>query len=210
MVTAACLLASRIDFLMSLYRLSNALLLSVLAVAGCKSAPPAADPIVKAEVVPAPQPAPIAKMTDEQLVQANQKDGLGLGLRITGDHFAVGSPVPMSILIEDFGARTPIASGMCNGFSLTYEEVTTQDSRTADINNPRCFATIPSPDEIPLVKGKLKTAEITQSNASHMQIPEGTYLMTVTWNALPAGRGTILERPAYTTLKSNSVQITVK
>ena len=148
-------------------------------------------------------------MTDEQLVQANQSEGLGLGLRIKGDHFAVGSPIPFEILIEDSGAKTPIAAGMCSGFSLTYEEVTTHDSRTADIDNPRCFATIPSPDEIPLVKGKLKTAEITQRNASNMQIPEGTYTIIVNWNALPAGRGTIVERPAYTTLRSNPVQITI-
>ncbi len=151
-------------------------------------------------------------MTDEQLVQANQADGLGLGLKVPGldgNRFPSGAPVPLHLVMEDLAAREPIASGMCSGLSLTALDMNTQDSQTNEFANSHCFATVPYPDEIPFAKGKLKTVELSQRNASNMSLAPGTYLLTVTWHALPAGKGTILDRPAYATLKSNAVQVTV-
>lgn len=175
----------------------------LIALSGCKSAPPPppAAPVVKAS--------PFANLSDEALVHANQKDGVGLGLRIPGGPFHAAAPIPFHILLEDVDAHTSIASGLCTGLSLSYEETTTHDSSTGDFTNPRCFDTLPNPDEVPLGKGQLKTVEATQRNFSRLNIPPGTYQVKATWHAFPAGRGTIIERPPYTTLDSNPVQITV-
>ncbi len=151
-------------------------------------------------------------MPDEQLVHANQTDGLGLGLKVPGldsNRFPAGAPIPLHLAMEDIAARQPIASGMCEGFSVTAVDVNTQDSQTNEFTNPRCFATVPYPDEIPFEKGKLKTADLTQRNASNMTLAPGTYSLTVTWKARPAGKATLQERPAYSVVKSNAVQVTV-
>ena len=170
---------------------------------GCKSAPPPAP------AAPAPVILPAAKMTDEQLVRAQQADGLGLGLRLDASSYRTGVQIPMHILMEDLAATVPIASGMCSGFTLTYEDTTSHVGRTEKIDNPRCFSSVPPPDEIPLVKGKVKSVEISQRNASNMDIPVGTYLLSVNWKAIPAGKATIIAPPAYTSVQSNSVVVTV-
>lgn len=176
---------------------------ALLTIAGCKSAPPPPAP------APAAKTSPFANLSDDALVQANQKDGVGLGLRIPGGPFQAKSPLPFHVLLEDLAAQTSIASGLCTGLSISYEETTTHDSSTGDYTNPRCFDTLPNPDEVPLAKGKLKIVEASQRNFSNLNIPPGTYLVKATWHAFPAGRGTIIERPSYTTLDSNPVQITI-
>lgn len=186
------------------------LALASLALAGCKSAPPPAPAPVA--VATTPKPTQYDHMTDEQLVHANQTDGLGLGLRIAGlngNKFPADAPIPLHIVMEDMGAREPIASGMCSGFSLMAVDSNTQDSQTNEIATPHCFAAVPYPDEVPFTNGKLKAVDLTQRNASNLSLAPGTYLLTVIWKALPAGKATILNRPTYTTVKSNPVQITV-
>ena len=174
-----------------------------LTIAGCKSAPPPPAP------TPVARTSPFANLSDDALVHANQKDGVGLGLRIPGGPFHANTPVPFHVVLEDVAAQTSIASGLCTGLSISYEETTTHDSSTGDFTNPRCFDTLPNPDEVPLAKGQLKIIEGSQHNFSNMAIPPGTYQIKATWHAFPAGRGTIIERPAYTTLDSNPVQITI-
>lgn len=174
-----------------------------LTIAGCKSAPPPPAPAPVAKI------SPFANLSDEALVHANQKDGVGLGLRIPGGPFHARTPIPFHVLLEDVAAQTSIASGLCTGLSISYEEITTHDSSTGDFTNPRCFDTLPNPDEVPLAKGELKIVEASQRNFSNLNIPPGTYQIKATWHAFPAGRGTIIERPAYTTLDSNPVQITI-
>ena len=151
-------------------------------------------------------------LPDEQLVRANQTDGLGLGLKVlglSGNRFPVGAPLPIHIVMEDLGAREPIASGMCSGISITATDLNTQDSQTNDITTSHCFAAVPYPDEIPFTKGKLKAMDVTQHNASNMSLAPGTYSLVVTWRAIAAGKATISLKEAYATLKSNPVQITV-
>jgi hypothetical protein len=183
--------------------------MAAFALAGCKSMPP---PPARVTVVTSPKATKFDSMTDEQLVHANQTDGLGLGLKIAGlddNKFPSGAPLPLHLVMEDLGARQPIASGMCSGFQLTATDVNTQDSQTNDITNPHCFGTVPYPDEVPFAKGKLKAVDLSQRNASNMTLAPGTYSLVVTWHALAAGKGTILDRPAYTTVISNAVQVTV-
>ena len=79
---------------------------------------------------------------------------------------------------------------MCGGFSLTALDLNTQDSQTNDLDTPRCISAVPYPDEIPLEKGKLKVADLTEGNFSHMALAPGIYQLTLTWHALPAGRQT--------------------
>ncbi len=186
--------------------------IAAASLAGCKSAPPPPAPAAPAPVATTPRPTQFDGMTDEQLVHASQADGLGLGLKIAGldsNRFPLGAPLPLHIVMEDMGARQPIASGMCSGFSVVAVDLNTQDSQTNEITTPHCFATVPYPDEIPFVKGKLKAVDLTQRNASNMSLAPGTYSLTVVWKALPAGKATILNRPVYTTVRSNPVQVTV-
>ena len=185
-------------------------LTAACALAGCKSAPP--PPAAPAPVSTIVRSTKFDGMTDEQLVHANQASGLGLGLKIPGldgNRFPASAPLPLHIVMEDLGAREPIASGMCSGFSLTATDLNTQDSQTNEITTPHCFATVPYPDEVPFEKSKLKAVDITERNASNMTLAPGTYALTVTWHALPAGKGTIVDRPAYATVISNAVQVTV-
>ncbi len=152
-------------------------------------------------------------MTDEQLVRASQTDGVGLGLKvpgIDGNRFPAGAPIPFHIVIADLGARAPIASGMCGGFSMTAVDLNTQNSQTNDLATPHCIAAQPYPDEIPLAKGKLKVVDLSENNFSHMALGPGTYQLTLTWHAPPAGKQTFPEQPAYATVTSNAVQVTVQ
>lgn len=182
---------------------------AALFVAGCKSAPPPPTP---APASTTPKPTRFDGMTDEQLVHANQTDGLGLGLKvpgIDGNRFPAGAPIPLHLVLEDLAAREPVAGGLCGGFSLVALDLNTQDSQTNELATPHCFAAVPYPDEIPLEKGKLKVADLTAENFGHMALKPGTYQLTLTWHALPAGKQTFPERPAYTTVLANPVQVTV-
>lgn len=183
--------------------------MAATALAGCRSAPP---PAPAARVSTTATPTRFDGMTDEQLVHANQTDGLGLGLKIPGldgNRFPAGAPVPLHIVMEDLGARAAIASGMCSGFSVVATDMNTQDSQTNELTPTNCIATIPYPDEIPFEKGKLKAVDLSQRSASNMTLAPGTYLMSVTWRAVPAGKATMPSPPAYTSVNSNAVQITV-
>lgn len=178
--------------------------LSLSIVTGCRSTPP---PPPAATALPSASR--YAQLSDDALVHTSQRDGLGLGLRGPASPIRANTQIPLHLLFEDFAARTPIASGLCAGLSLSYEETSTHDSSTGDFTNPRCFDTLPNPDEIPLQKGQLKILDATQRNFSNLQLAPGTYQITATWNAFPAGKGTIIERPVYTTLLSNPIQITI-
>ena len=186
-------------------------LLTVLAesLSGCKHPMPQ----------PKPQPVAVArpvvdaaKLTDQQLVAANQRDGLGIGLQIPGESvLGTKSPLPLHILLEDFSARTGIAAGLCGGFYLILEDAATHELTSSQLTlNLRCFDADPYPDSIALEKNKLKTVEANTLTASHVEFTPGKYLVSVEWHAYPAGPGTIDERTAYTTLQSNAVPITFK
>lgn len=190
-------------------RLRAACLLSLctLAPLGCKSSAPAVSSASDAARTP-PRPA-AAPLTDEELVRANQHDGLGLGLRIAGTSFPASQPIPIHFAVEDFAAPTAISSGLCSGVTLDFENIADHVGGSSPIDNHKCISTFPSLDEIPLTRGKLKTFDITQRDASYLTLPPGTYNISITWNSFPAGRGTILTRQPYSMLKSNVVQVTV-
>ena len=179
--------------------------LALICLAGCKSIP------APAVAAPAENPgARFAGLSDEALVRANQNDGVGLGLRAAGSSFQAGQAIPLRILVEDLGARVPIAGGLCEGASLRYDDAVDQQGSTSKLNNSHCIEMVPNPDEVPLVPGHLKVFEVTQENASHMTIRPGTYDLTVTWAVPPAGKGRILASEPYTTITSNPVRVTVR
>jgi hypothetical protein len=176
----------------------------------CKHTPaPAAVPNRSSATEPAEPDT--SHVTDEQLVQSNQRDGLGLALRIPAATYKQGQPISLRVLIEDFDATTPIASGLCGGFSLSYEDTATHESGGGDISsNPRCFDGDPYPDSIPLEKHKLKVLDLDLQSTTHLTIPPGHYLVSITWKPYPVGPPTITEPEAYATLHSNAVPLTIK
>jgi hypothetical protein len=184
------------------------LLLAFSTLTACKSKPPAPATPAAAPARPAMD---ISRMTDEQLVAADQSDGLGLALRIPGNTtFHSADAIPLHILMENFGARIPIASGMCSGVALAYEDTATSESGSSDLAaNPRCIDADPFPETIPLERGKIKTVDLTSMAAAHLTLPPGHYLLSVTWKAIPAGPGTLVEPVPYATLRSNPVPVTI-
>jgi hypothetical protein len=180
-----------------------------LSLTACKKAPAPAAPAPVADSTP--KPSDISRLTDAQLVQANQQDGLGLALRIAPKTYKVKDPITLHVLIEDFAAREPIASGLCGGFFLSYEDTATHDSGGGEISaNPDCFAGEPYPDSIPFQKGKLKVLDLDLDATTHLSIPPGKYLVTLDWKAYPVGPPTIAERVPYSHLHSNAVPLIVK
>jgi hypothetical protein len=188
--------------------IAAALLIAATTLTACKSKPPA--PVPTAAAAPAKPAVDLSKLTDEQLVAADQSDGLGLALRIPGNTFHTDEPIPLHLLIENFGARIPIAAGLCSGVFLAYEDAVTHESGGSDlVANPRCTATEPYPDTVPLERGKLKIIDTTSLAAAHLTLVPGHYLLTITWKAIPAGPGTLQEPLAYANLRSNSVPVTI-
>jgi hypothetical protein len=180
-----------------------------LSLTACKKAPAPAAPAPVADETP--KPADISHLTDEQLVRSNRQDGLGLALRIAPKTYKVNDPINLHVLIEDFGAKEPIASGLCGGFFLSYEDTVTHDSGGGEISaNRRCFAGDPYPDSIPLEKGKLKVLDLDLQETTHLTIPPGSYLVTLDWKAYPVGAPSIAERDAFSHLHSNAVLLTIK
>jgi hypothetical protein len=154
--------------------------------------------------------ADITHLTDAQLAAANQQDGLGLALRIAGDSYQTGKPIPLHLVVEDLAAREPIAAGMCTGFFIAYEDAATHESSRSQLSTNRgCFDTDPYPDTIPLEKGKLKTIDITTEAATNFVLPPANYLIHIEWQSYPAGAGTVAAPVTYSTLESNIVPITV-
>lgn len=131
--------------------------------------------------------------------------GLAIGLKMNAGSHASGAPITFHILVEDAGATEPIAGGLCSGLSLTWQKLDDNTSGTANIDIPHCLAAIPSPDEVPLSKGKVKTVDVTQAEASHTVFTPGTYLINLDWQPYAAGRGTIMGRQTYARLKSNVI-----
>jgi hypothetical protein len=181
---------------------------AALSLAACKKAPaPPASPVVD----DTPKVVDISHLTDEQLVQSNRQDGLGLALRIPGKAYKPSDRIPLHILIEDFSATQPIASGLCGGFFLSYEDTSTHDSGGGEISsNHRCFDGDPYPDAVPLEKGKLKVLDIDLQETTHLTIPPGNYLVSLDWKAYPVGPPSIAEREPYSHLHSNAVPLTIK
>jgi hypothetical protein len=197
---------------MSARRLA-ALLLSLCLVApltACKRTPPPQPAQPAATETPKPV-INLDKMTDEQLASASKEEGLGVGLRIAGSGtFSASKAIPLHVVIEDFGARVPIASGLCGGFYLIMEDPATHELSSGQLTlNPRCFAADPFPDSIPLEKNKPKIVDSNTLTASHIDFTPGKYLFSIEWHAFPAGPGGIGEREAYTTVHSNSIPITI-
>jgi hypothetical protein len=183
--------------------------LSTSSLTACKKAPAPAAPAPVAQETP--KPADISHLTDEQLVQSNRQDGLGLALRIPVKTYKVNDAIPLHALIEDFSAREPIASGLCGGFFLSYEDTATHDSGGGEISaNRGCFAGDPYPDSIPLQNGKLKVLDLDLQETTHLTIPPGHYLVSLDWKAYPVGQPTIAEREPYSHLHSNAVPLTVQ
>lgn len=182
-----------------------------LSLTACKKAPAPAAPAPVADSDATPKPPDISHLTDEQLVQSNQQDGLGLALRIAPKTYKANDPITLHVLIEDFGAKEPIASGLCGGFFLSYEDTATHDSGGGEISaNRGCFAGEPYPDSIPLEKGKLKVLDLDLQETTHLTIPPGSYLVNLDWKAYPVGAPSIGEREAYSHLHSNAVLLTIK
>ena len=180
-----------------------------LSLTACKKSPPPAISTTSTDVEP--KVMDTSHLTDEQLIQANQQDGLGLALKIPAKAYRANDPVPLHVLIEDFAAREPIASGLCGGFFLSYEDTATHDSGGGEISaNPACFAGEPYPDSVPLQKGKLKVLDLDLGETTHLTIPPGNYLVTLDWKAYPVGPATISEREAYSQLHSNAVPLTIR
>jgi hypothetical protein len=188
---------------------SVAVLLLVVAGAftSCKHAP-TPQPSTGA-AVPEKPAVDIGQLSDAELAALNQQAGLGIGLRVAGTTFHTGKPVPLHIVLEDFAASVPIASGMCGGFYLQFEDTGTHDSGGREISNPRCFAVDTDPDSIPLAKGKVKTVDINTDSAAHLTLDPGHYLLSIEWHAYPAGPATITDRETYSELHSNAVAITI-
>lgn len=181
----------------------------LLSLTACKKAPapPAPEPVVDATS----KPADISHLTDEQLVRLTPQDGLGLGLRISGGTYKANAPITLHVAIEDLAAKEPIASGLCGGFFLSYEDTATHDSGGGEISaNRGCFTGDPYPDSIPLQKGKLKVLDLDLEQTTHLTIPPGNYLVSLDWKAFPVGAATIGEREAYSHLHSNVVALTIK
>lgn len=198
--------------MMRVGRLSVAiLLLSAAAVPGCrrKPAPIAEVPQPDPQIAAAHSPDYYNKIPDDTLARGQQSAGLALGLKIPDATYPAGAPIPFHLLLEDIAATEPIASGLCTGVLLNYTNLTDPTTQSVKIDNRRCFDTIPNPDETPLEKGKLKQVDITQRDASYVNLEPGTYLFSVTWNPYAAGRGTIAGRETYATLQSNIVKVTI-
>jgi hypothetical protein len=180
-----------------------------LSLTACRKSPAPETPATVADVTP--KPADISRLTDEQLLQSNQQDGLGLALRIAPKTYKPNEPITLHVLIEDFGAKEPIASGLCGGFFLSYEDQATHDSGGGEITASHgCFAGEPYPDSIPLQKGKLKVLNLDLEDSTHLTIPPGSYLVSLDWKAYPVGAPTISEREAYSHLHSNAVPLTIQ
>jgi hypothetical protein len=188
--------------------LSAAALLA-LSLTACRKSPAPAPAAAASDDTP--KPPDISRLTDEQLVQSNQQDGLGIALRITPKIYKVNEPITLHVLVEDFSAREPIASGLCGGFFLSYEDQATHDSGGGEITaSHACFAGDPYPDSIPLQKGKLKVLNLNLEESTHLTIPSGSYLVSLDWKAYPVGAPTISEREAYAHLHSNAVPLTIQ
>lgn len=148
-------------------------------------------------------------MPDDALLGHHEERGLELALKMDAPSYANGAPIPFHVLIRDRAATVPIAAGLCSGLSLTWQKLDDNTDGTAAIDNHRCFNTIPSPDETALVRGAVKTVEITQVDASHTTFAPGRYLVNLSWQPYAAGPGTIMDRQPYATLRSNVILFTV-
>jgi hypothetical protein len=187
-------------------------LLLALAVAvpifGCKNN----SSVAPSPAVAAPQPTlpDISGLDDEQLLQAHRTGGLAMALRIPGKTFKLGEPIPLHLLLEDYKVQPPIASGLCQGLILHYENTATQEGGGSEIAaNSNCFAGTPYPDSIPLEKGKIKTVGLMLQPTTHIDLPAGSYLIGVEWKAYPVGPPTVVIPPPFAMLNSNQVPITV-
>jgi hypothetical protein len=182
-------------------------ILLVLPLTACKKSAPAVAPVKPIK----PVYPDISHLTDEQLAEANQADGIGMGLRIPGGSFSANQEVPLHLVIEDFDAAVPIASGLCEGVYVSYEDTDTHDSGGTDLAaNLHCFGGAdPYPDSVPLAKNKPKTFDLVLQRNGHVDLQPGSYLIEIQWKALPVGPPTISAPTPYTTVHSNRVHIVV-
>ncbi len=191
------------------------LLLPAATLPGCRHqpAPPAEtaaeEQVRQVKAAGAHAPAFYSAMPDDALLGQHEEKGLELGLKMDAATYTSGAPIAFHILIRDRAATEPIAAGLCSGLSLQWQKLDDNTADSVNIDNRHCFDTIPSPDERALTRGAVKTVDITQHEASNASFAPGTYLISLQWQPYAAGRGTIMGRQPYATLRSNVILFTV-
>jgi hypothetical protein len=151
----------------------------------------------------------VRTMTDEQLIQAYSRSGLGLGIRSEKTELRVGDSLTLYQVYENLAARVPISATTCQGFSLTSEDEAGQ-SVTANLS----FACSPQDmlhdNNLELPKGQRKTAEIN-TGGTNLRFPHpGRYRLTAAWQSFRQGDKIYLAETGYPPLESNALLITVR
>jgi hypothetical protein len=197
----------------------------LLALFGCKNAQPNKPSQPQSTVNPAAAPllpdlhkeyeqalvkAPVfAAMPDATLVAANQKDGLGLGLKTSATSFAVGAPIWLDVIYENLNARKPIASGMCRFVSVNLEDIDRQQVTMSQYVPSPCRKDTFYKNKVMMPKEKIFSMRIKLNDLSVYPDTPGHYLLNVSWQSVEAGEQTYLWGPTYSSIGSNAIPIVI-
>lgn len=174
------------------------------------AAGPVSLPDMQAEYVKAQATAPIfAAMPDAALVEANQKDGLGLGLKMPATRFTAGAPIRLHVLYENLNATKPVAAGMCARLAVVVEDVDHGKVEIAQYTPEPCRQDSFYQNEVALPKGKPRSMDVALNEMAIHPTAPGRYLVNISWQAFVAGKETYLWGPTYSSLGSNAIPIVI-
>lgn len=186
--------------------------------AGVHASSPAGSPSPSAPILPdirgeyerALVKAPIfAAMPDSVLTASNQKDGIGLGLKLSAMSYRSGAPILLHMVYENISAGKPIASGMCRYISVNLEDVDRQQITTAQYTPAACRKDSFYKNEVALPKGTPLTLDISLNDLEIYPTAPGRYLLNVSWQSVVAGKETYLWGPVYSSIGSNAIPILI-
>jgi len=149
-------------------------------------------------------------MTDAQMVVANRKEGLGLGIRPEKIALSVGEPLKLHLAFENVAARGPVSATTCQGFSIGSEDEETMMSTSVAVR----FA-CPEEDwnrdnHVALRRGELKSAELSTGETKLIFRHPGDYIVIAGWQAFRTRDGMFQRGDEYAVMASNRVLITVR
>jgi hypothetical protein len=121
--------------------------------------------------------------TDAQMVRANHRNGLGLGIRPEKTELRVGEPFKLHLAYENLAARTPISATTCEGFSLAQEDEATDRSTTVAVPFACLQEDMSRNNNAELQPGELKTAELTIAGTLLSFNHPGRYRITLVWQS---------------------------
>ncbi len=149
-------------------------------------------------------------LTEQQIVRANDRDGLALALQPLDVEVRVGQSVRVRLLYANLSAFEPVSATSCQGFSLVAEDAATGAAQTAPLAFDCSKEGALLNNKTELQRGQVRASAISTAGTPLRFDHPGSYLVMATWQSYRPAEDAVLLPTHYHAIESNSLLVTVE